>query len=721
MTRYRVLLVLGVAGLIVPGVSLAQTADQAAAPSAAAAPADASATDDITVTARRRVETAQSVPISISVLSDTQIARSGLSDSFQIQNSTPGLSISVADREVNLSIRGIGNNVRSIGADPSNAASLNGVYLPRAAMVLGQIFDVQRIEVLKGPQGTLYGRNATGGAINVISKDPTKEFSADGYVGYGSYNMVRGEGAVSGGNDLIQVRVAGDYAKSDGYTYNLFNNTRLDNTDYQGLRGTVTLTPTSTFKASLFWQHSVDNSGLGYGISLDPAVPSAYASLAPASAQRVDPRHIRVNTPMYSRRKGDVGGLTLDWDAGPVAVRSITGLTRYYGADSQDTDGTAYDIEYQTTNQTYRSWSQELQLFSSGTHRLEWLVGAYFYGDSGKENIDYEYNPGAPTQNRYAPAAIINTAGTSQSQAVYGQATYHFTPQFAAIVGGRYTHDSKTGQRFASVNKTALSASLSGDRFTPSFQLQWKPAEDVMFYANAVEGYKSGGVNGQDTTGNPVFGPESVWSYEGGVKASLFDRRLTLNAAGFYMDYSNIQFRSGLVTAGVIKVAVTNSASAKISGFEASANYRIGNGFSIGGNLSYLDSDVSNYYSASSGKYINGRPMPLAPRWSGTANADYTGSLGGAGKIDAHVEYTYRDRIIFPFTYDATLNTDGPLGMVNATLRWTEPNGRFYVEGIGRNLTDKLYRINREDFLPDQLMETFGAPRTFEVRVGFKI
>jgi iron complex outermembrane receptor protein len=113
--------------------------------------------------------------------------------------------------------------------------------------------------------------------------------------------------------------------------------------------------------------------------------------------------------------------------------------------------------------------------------------------------------------------------------------------------------------------------------------------------------------------------------------------------------------------------------------------------------------------------------MPLAPRWSGTANADYTGSLGGAGKIDAHVEYTYRDRIIFPFTYDATLNTDGPLGMVNATLRWTEPNGRFYVEGIGRNLTDKLYRINREDFLPDQLMETFGAPRTFEVRVGFKI
>ncbi|WP_157132629.1 TonB-dependent receptor [Novosphingobium nitrogenifigens] len=726
MTKSRILLALGTAWLAMPGVVQAQTADTTG--TTAAAPSDtagSAAAGEITVTARRRAETAQSVPASLNVMTGAQMARIGLTDTFQLQNNTPGLAISVADREVNVAIRGIGNNVRSIGADPSNAASINGVYLPRAAMVLGQMFDVERVEVLKGPQGTLYGRNATGGAINMIGKMPTKDFEADGYVGYGSYNMVRAEGGVSGGNDLIQVRVAANYARSDGYTYNLYNGTQLDNTNYTGVRGTITLTPTSNLKATAFWQHSVDDSGLGYGISLDPSLGTeasdSYASLAPADAQRVDPRHIRVNSPMYSRRRGDVGGLTVDWNLGAVAVRSISGYTWYGDADSQDTDGTAYDFEYQKTNQTYRSWSEELQLFSTGKHKLEWLLGMFLYGDSGTENIDYEYNPGAPTSTNYSPAALINTAAQSASQAVYGQLTYHVTNSFAAIVGGRYTHDHKSGQRFQTIDKSALSAELSNDRFTPSFQLQWKPSSTVMFYANAVEGYKSGGINGQDTTGNPVFGPEKVWSYEGGMKGRFFDRRLTINAAGFYMDYSHIQFRSGLVTAGVMKVAVNNAASAKIAGGELSADYNFGNGFSLNSNFTYLHSDVSNYFSASTGTVINGRSLPLAPTWSGSVGADYTRSLGKIGSVDAHVEYTYRSRIIFPFTYDATQNTDGPLGLVNATIRWTHPNGRFYVEGIGRNLTDKLYRVNREDFLPSEELEAFGAPRTVELRIGFKI
>jgi iron complex outermembrane receptor protein len=192
------------------------------------------------------------------------------------------------------------------------------------------------------------------------------------------------------------------------------------------------------------------------------------------------------------------------------------------------------------------------------------------------------------------------------------------------------------------------------------------------------------------------------------MKGRFFDRRLTINAAGFYMDYSHIQFRSGLVTAGVMKVAVNNAASAKIAGGELSADYNFGNGFSLNSNFTYLHSDVSNYFSASTGTVINGRSLPLAPTWSGSVGADYTRSLGKIGSVDAHVEYTYRSRIIFPFTYDATQNTDGPLGLVNATIRWTHPNGRFYVEGIGRNLTDKLYRVNREDFLPSEELEAFA-------------
>ncbi|TGX48743.1 TonB-dependent receptor [Sphingomonas gei] len=693
---------------------------------------DQSAADDhegdIVVTARHREETAQSIPSTLNVFSAQALQRSGITSAFDIQSKTPNLSIAITDREVNVAIRGIGNNIRSIGADPSNAASLNGVYLPRAGSVLGQLYDIARVEVLKGPQGTLYGRNATGGAINVISAEPISGFVAEGYVGGGSFGMRRAQAAVSAGNDLIAVRIAGVYARDDGYTHNLIDGKRLDDTNYRGFRATAVLTPSADIKAMLFWQHSYDKSGLGYGGSLDPSIGSdpddSYAVLVPPEYQRVDPRHIRVDYPTHSLRKGDVVGLNLDWALGAVGLRSITGYTFYGDRDSQDTDGTGLPIERQITSQVYRSYSQELQLFSKGASQLEWLAGLFLYGDEGREFLDYGFNLAAIPAVDYQSAALLRTTAKSRSVAGFGQLTYHLGDQVSLIAGARYSHDWKRGTRapaqtFA-LTITPLDIATSGDKFTPSLQLQWKPDANVMVYVGATQGYKNGGINSQDTIGRPVFGPEDIWSYEAGVKSQFLDRRITLNLSAFYMDYRGIQLRTAIVQLNSVVVGVTNDARAKIKGAELFVDAQLGSGLSLDFNGAYLDTDVSNHVSPTTGLPVSNRPLPLAPKWSGTAGVNYTGSVPGIGAISGRAEYNFRSTTIFPYTYDTTYNFDPPDGIVNATLRWTAPNGAFYVEGVGRNLTDLLYRINRGDNLPAGVAEAFASPRTIEARVGFK-
>jgi len=680
--------------------------------------------EEITVTINKREQSIQDIAGSVDAFDDRALKEAGIVYSADLQAKTPGLSIAVTDRVANVAIRGVSNNVRTIAADPSNATTLNGVYLPRAAMVLAQLFDVSRVEVGKGPQ-LVYGRNATGGAINIISADPSEEFTADGFLGYGSHNLVRGELAVSGGTEKVQIRLAGHFSDDDGYTTDLFGGQQLDETDYKALRGTIAYSGEQT-SVKAFWQHSIDNGSLGYGLSHpSDRVPHGYGVTDPASL-RSSPREIRIDYPTFSRRQGNVLGLTIEHDFENMLFRSITGYTDYEQSDSYDTDLTSVAFEFQKVDQSYQSYSQELQLISTDDGPLQWLVGAFFYWDEGEELLDYQFTCDVGDFRDPCFVILLDTFVESSSQAVYGQVSYDFTEDLKVILEGRFTNDDKTGGRRAGSSAGEIPPTdYSESKFNPGIKIQYFATDEVMIYASAAQGYKSGGIDGQDSTGNPVFGSENIWSYEAGFKGRFLDNRLTFNLSAFYQDYNDIQFRTAIFTAGSFLVQTNNESFADIAGIEVFLDADLGNGFSFDFAGAHIDSEQTIF----DGGEVFVQDLTLTPRWSGTVGLTYEGDLDDGAQIRARVDYSFRSSQIFPFTPLPTsagfagdpgpFNATDSYGLLNATIRYTFANEKFYIEGIARNLTDELYLSNSSNFPCCYVYESYGPPQSFEIRGGF--
>jgi len=683
----------------------------------------------VEVTALKTRQNLQDVPASVTALSADDLARSGIVNSADLQQRVPGLSLSSGGRETNLAIRGVSNNVRSIGADPSNAVHLDGVYLPRSSMVLTEFFDLQRVEVLKGPEGTLYGRNATGGAINVVTRTPSAQSSAEGFVGFGSRGLARAQFAAGGGTDNVAGRIAVAYTKDDGYTRNLSTGKGLDTNDFKAVRGQLRVALGAKADLTLLAQASDDKGNIGYGVSTDtsktgPLYPYSLGDpdyRLTAADQRTDARHIRLDSPVTSSRKTRVLAATVNWDLGAVGFKSITGFTNFKSADRNDVDWTGALLETQDTTTDVKSTSQEFQLYSQGDQRLEWTAGVFLYHDKGTETLDWKlYGPincGAPGSCYFARQTVKSTG---RSEAVFGQMTYHFTSEWSALLGARYNRDAKDGEATNRRSGANFARDVSFTSFTPKAQLQWTPSKRLMTYAGVSKGFKSGGFN-FGRGGIERYEPEGIVATEIGVRSTLLDGALSLNASAFNYDYKDVQLRTAILDAvsGNFVVSVNNASKAKVKGIELNADLTFDGGLSGGLSAAYIDSELQNYVSPSTRRDLSGLPMPLTPETSGSVWLDHSLAMAG-GQLRSHLEYNYRSGVIFPLTLDQTNNKGEAYGLVNATVRWTAPNDTWYVQGAVLNATDKLYRTMRADYIFGSVVESFGAPRTYEVRVGFK-
>jgi len=695
----------GVSILLLPQLAMADSS------------ADAAAESEIVVTALKREQNINDVPASLTALGANDLAASGITNSFDLQQRVPGLAISFGNRETNVAIRGVSNNVRSVGSDPSNAVHLNGIYLPQSSMILTDLFDIQRVEVLKGPQGTLYGRNATGGAINVIARAPEAGTSVEGLLGYGSYNLFRGQAALNVGNDAVSGRIAVSYANDDGYTRNLSTKTRLDRQDFLGLRGQLRFQLAENLTLSLLTQIVRDDGNVGYGASTDPTFRKSpdnfYGFFVPAALQRQDSRNIRLDSPVYSRRDSEIYGATFDLDLGSVGVRSITGYSHYDAADALDYDFTGDFNEAFNSTTTVKAFSQELQVYNQGQGPLQWTAGVFFYDDKGEQFVNWIVP---------FPFARANTIGDGQSWAIFGQGTYAITDKLSIMVGARYNHENKKGAQINLLSKVTANVDKTFESFTPQGQIQFRPGDNTLIYAGVTKGFKSGGFNLLASGPPTVYKPESIIAYEAGVRTKIADV-LTLNASVFHYDYKNLQLRTlvftGTGAGGGALASVSNADGAKISGLELNADAKLGGGLSIDVGGTYLHSKFGRYISPSNSLDLTGTRLPLSPKFSGTAGLNWEGDLAG-GKLKARAEVVYRSSIIFPLTIDAPQNFDDPSTLFNASLRWTEPSDRFYLEVVGRNIADRLYRVQRADIFYGGVYESFGAPATVEARIGFK-
>lgn len=674
--------------------------------------------DQIIVTARKREERVLDVPASLDVFQGADIQKSGARGLEDLQYNTPGLKIAVGGGSTRVSLRGVGNNLDGFGTGPSVAIHVDGVYVPQTRFALAELYDIGRVEVLKGPEGTLYGRNATGGAINIISREPGDVFGAEGYVGYGNFDLITTSLAADIPlNERGGVRISGLYANDDGYTKNIGSaGGEIDDRDYFGMRLRGRYDFTENFYGALTVQYVKDKGTVSLGGSNNPDTFN-YASFFPE--QRINPRKVNFDTPTRSDQEAILFSGEAGVDLGWVKLRSVTGYIDYQTDQQIEIDGAGIFIAYSQADNRSKFFSEELQA-SGDIEGFSWTAGLY-YSKERLRAYGVEYDQDYPV---VGPYIYVEQAGrtTSESFAVYGEGTIDLTDRLSFLAGGRYTRDSIDGAQTGSVLGIFPidgSNEIANEAFTPKALLQYRPNDDAQIYLSATKGFKSGGINfGPEVT---TFKPEKIWAYEIGAKTTLADDQIELGLAAFYYDYTNLQLRSAIFTSTGVTVTVNNAGKAEVFGVEGSAFARLPAGFSINASAAYLDTELNNFFSPTTAEDLSGIRLPFSPKWSTTAALQYDADLGDDSAFNARVEYTYQTGILFSQFTDLTRERQDAFGLLNASIRYDLPGGRYYVTVIGRNLADETYLTQRfyYDLFSD--IEFYGRPRTVEGRIGFKL
>lgn len=724
--------------------------------------------EEIVVTAQKREESVQSVPISIVAISAAQLDRAGLTDILGVAGRTPSLQFSSAGGEAQIYIRGVGSNLLAVGADPSVAINLDGVYLGRPNMGLNQFLDVERVEVLRGPQGTLYGRNATGGSINIISKMPSDEFNGYATASYGSDNAIDLKAAVGGPiSDKLSYRIAGRHENNDGYVEDLdpAGTNKLDNSDLWAGRASLRFKPNDAITATAIMDWSDFNNG---NTAIRPIDNLGAAKLAGAK-QTTSLLQEFNNLPTFMNWK--TGGPTLDVDvelSDTVLLKSITSYKTFDMDFYFNTDGTEIPVTRTTETFDTKQFSQELRLASQGDAPLQWIVGGYYLKEEKKgalglvrENLRNAVT-GAPLA---LGVFIIPATNDTKASAAFAQGSYAITAdvkftagirfsdekkvdtnaQYNIFVGGAVTTDQVANGLFGGLNVANFPAasrrsdSKKFNAWTPKFGIDWKVNEDVLAYASATRGFKSGGYNDYQPT-NPSFNPEYIWSYEAGVKSDLADGKLRLNAAAFYYEYSDLQVTTFLNSLTL----VANAAQAKVKGLDLEMVAQPKKAVTLGVAVSLLDASYDTFtapYGVCSPLVLatptcagrtagqvrlinaNGNRLNNAPEIKGNAFMGYAHDMGNSGSLTFFGQVSYTDKIFFNAANDPNASQKS-YTLLDGRITWAPESEAFEISLFGKNLGDKDYFHNIVQFTsasltpPAAALPGAGVPVTDPFSIG---
>ena len=719
------LLLAGLGALFVtftPVTSTAQSAESSAA----------RVLEEIVVTAEKRSESLQDVPIAVSAFTGEMMRDFGITNTQALQATTPGLVFNNTANSAQPFLRGVGTRLALNGLEPSIATYQDDRYLSRATASTIEFADVERVEVLKGPQGTLYGRNATGGAIRVITKDVADELEGTISAGYGNFDAVKLSGTVSIPlTEDFGVRLSALAKWRDGFADNIFPGgiSELDDEDYQAFRGKFRWNITDNVTARLtlnYWQRD-DN--LGNDITdVSPAALSSGLLLGGIRGTADN----EVATARTDTIKGEEfsGSLRFDVALDGIDLVSITTFTDLDNTFVTDGDGTSNLFDVVGGDDTVNNVSQEIQILSNNDSNLQWIVGAYYFS----EESDLDLISEIPVFGFPAPFSQGFQTVESDSWAIFGQATWNISDRWSLTAGGRYSDDEKevllVDSPDATINfiaaPTPFTQKDSWTEFTPKATLKYN-IDDVMFYVTYARGYKSGGFNYPAAGGQPLD-PEILDMFELGMKGEFFDNRLRLNLAAFYYDYADLQVTRA--AAGVGATATTeNAAEAEIYGFDMEFTWLATNELTITGGFNYLDSEYTDFDAAAKsfaggpfttnvGIDASGESLLRAPDFSLFASMAYEFSWGDA-RMPLVVTYSHKDSYLFDFVIEpemAPLRQDD-YGLLTARLSYILDE-HWEVSVWGNNLTDEDYF---DDVVANAsgLRASRGAPRTYGVEVRY--
>lgn len=728
MTHYRTLpslLSLALAGLATPTFAQDASAGGALA--------------EITITAQKREQSLQDTPLAVTALTGDAIESMGRDDVAGLAFQSPSVAYSEAGGESQIYVRGVGSNLFSVGADSSVAINLDGIYLGRANMGLTQFLDVERVEILRGPQGTLYGRNATGGAINIVSRMPTDTLQGYAGVGVGSFDRRELRGAVSGPlSDRWSFRVAARALQDDGYTDDIdpAGGDEIDDNDLRTGRGILRFTG-ERLTATLIGDYSEFESG---NTSIRP-INDGLGLAQSAGAVPTGFHTTRNNTPSFF--DWQTGGVTLNVGWKLSDAIDLTWISGYRAWDSDflfNTDGTEVEITRTTYIYDTKQYSSELRF--AGTHDWgRWIAGAYYldedkYGALGLVRSGFT-NPMAPPALN--PAAIpqsfmILAQNDGEAYAFFGQVDFDFTEQWTLTAGIRYSDETKQDWNAqstlipdtellglysprpipAAAPASTRRGEASWDAWTPKFGIEWRPTDAVLLYGSYTKGFKSGGFNDLQPT-NPPYDPEYIKSYEIGAKTSWLDDRLRVNASAFYYDYTDLQvlaFQNSLTF-------TTNAAEATIQGLEVELQARPVDALDLGVSVAYLDATYDEFRTpygrctptnaaldpvcagttVARPRIIDASDNTLnnAPEWKATAHAQYTFALGESALI-VGTQIAYQDRVYFNSPANAAVASQDAVTLIDARVAWQNAGRTLEVSAFGKNLGDEEYFHNIVQF-----------------------
>ena len=655
-------------GLTALSVAFAGASAMAAeAPAASEQPAQGGT--DIVVTAQRRTESLQKVPIAITAINAAALAKSnvrGIEDYFAMTPNVSFVSNGSRDRK-DLSLRGISNQLDPYAnVRPSAYAFYIDDFSAAAGTSNPQIVDLERIEVLRGPQGTYFGRNSIGGAINVATKKPTQEWGGEVRGGYSSFNTISGSAVLNAPvvRDLLAIRVAAQIEKSDGNIHNINATGGGNSTNYKTARIIARLTPASNITNDLSFSYTRERNGMRAGIPtgyLTATWRNVYyggaAGLANSDGIGFYPAN--TNTVNFNRPQS-VGSdfwyasnhLVIEGPA--VTVTAVGGYLRATTFNYGDVDGSSKDYFYENNHLTRDSVSGELRIQSSGHHRFEWSAGLNAGYDTGRTN-QHTYFGTSGLLNRPEGFEItgIDSFGKDSYRALFAQGTFHLTNRFDITAGGRYSHE-EIGTVFLQRSNGAVTNDTNRSKgyndFSPRFNLSWRVNPDLMLFATASRGFKSGGVQTTTLIANTYYNPENLWNYEGGAKFSALDGKFRADISGFYMDWKNIQLASRfqyLNSSGQLLsvTGIDNAAAAVSYGVDGSFDLKITPKLTWSMHGGFNEAHFQSFPKALiDGAYVDatGKPLINAPKWTAGGSIEYRDRVKGDFEGFIRPEWTYR-------------------------------------------------------------------------------
>ena len=637
--------------------------------------------DEVVVTAQRRSESIQDVPIAITAVGAETIQDQnvrGVEDYFALTPNVSFRSDGSRDRK-DLSMRGISNQLNQYAnVRPATYA----FYVDEFNVVAGtsnpQIVDLERIEVLRGPQGTYFGRNAVGGAINVITKKPNNEWYGELGLDYSSHDTRSGHGVVNVPviDGVLALRASGQIEESDGWIENVNPVGGGNDYDYKTGRIQARLTPNDRLTWDLAYSYSDEETGMRVGVPtgfITATWRAVYYGNAQGDITNPDgvgfyPNNtdrVNFNRPQKVGSQYDYLSSRAVYEFENMALTAVAGRIESEVFNYGDVDGGSPDFYYEDLLLERTSTSGELRLQSLGRQTLEWSIGASVGEDEG--DLDQSTYHGAQSPQGLPEGFEVtggDSVGSSKYWAVFGQATWRFAEQWHMVLGGRYSYEeidtyavTRSNEIFTGINDRVVDF----DDFSPRFTLGWEPTSDVLLYATASRGFKSGGTQSSNNINlSNEFKPEILWNYEAGVKLDLLGKRLRLDGTVFYMDWKDVQqlirFQF-LDPSGAIRAVsgIANAAKARSYGAEISADAAITDRFKLSAQVGYLKANYEDYPAALIDGLVldlSGKPLVDAPRWTLGAQGQYTVPLTTTFEGFVRAEWNFRDEALSnPYVY----------------------------------------------------------------------